>query len=477
MTRSTQFWLLAIALVASSPVHAASSSLEQAYKKEFAFLEAEKRALKQGLRDLKKETARRASKARQEVARLEAQLKSQEEAASKTQAAIDALSSEDNPSSDDTARLDEMVERALVAFQDSGVPQPSLEPLEEGASKRTPQQLQRATAQIFEASGPLVARSRSVWTEDGAFFDSQGSELKGHVVHLGRVARYGVAGDVSGALAPAGAGRFKLWPDASGQTAAALKAGERPPELEVFLYESAAKAVEKKEEKTALMIIESGGVIAWVIVGLGIFALVLALLRVMSLLYLGAGTRAVVSSVSVALTQGGVGAAQSVCGRVRLSVRRVLSAALSQLSAGREMLDSAVEEAILCETPKIERFGTAMTVVAAVAPLLGLLGTVTGMIATFDVITEHGTGDPKMLSGGISEALVTTELGLIVAIPTLMLGAFLSTWGDRLLTSLEAGALHVINRAAVLGLREQDEQIASGEPSETTVEVDRVEAA
>ena len=82
-----------------------------------------------------------------------------------------------------------------------------------------------------------------------------------------------------------------------------------------------------------------------------------------------------------------------------------------------------------------------------------------------------------MLSGGISEALVTTELGLIVAIPTLMLGAFLSTWGDRLLTSLEAGALHVINRAAVLGLREQDEQIASGEPSETTVEVDRVEAA
>jgi biopolymer transport protein ExbB len=65
------------------------------------------------------------------------------------------------------------------------------------------------------------------------------------------------------------------------------------------------------------------------------------------------------------------------------------------------------------------------------------------MISTFDVITEHGTGDPRMLSGGISEALITTELGLIVAIPALFFGNVLMGWGERLKRDLEAGALAV----------------------------------
>jgi len=67
------------------------------------------------------------------------------------------------------------------------------------------------------------------------------------------------------------------------------------------------------------------------------------------------------------------------------------------------------------------------------------------MIATFDVITEFGTGDPKMLSGGISEALVTTELGLIVAIPAVLLGNLLSGWAERIKNDMELGALHLIN--------------------------------
>ena len=98
-------------------------------------------------------------------------------------------------------------------------------------------------------------------------------------------------------------------------------------------------------------------------------------------------------------------------------------------------------EAILKEQPRIERFGVALVVVAAVAPLLGLLGTVTGMMSTFDVITEHGTGDPRMLSGGISEALITTQLGLIVAIPILLLANGLNAWARTLMGTLERLAL------------------------------------
>jgi len=85
-------------------------------------------------------------------------------------------------------------------------------------------------------------------------------------------------------------------------------------------------------------------------------------------------------------------------------------------------------------------------VVAAVAPLLGLLGTVTGMIATFDIITEFGTGDPGMLSGGISEALITTQLGLVVAIPAVLLGNLLKGRADAIEGRIERDALRVVNQ-------------------------------
>jgi biopolymer transport protein ExbB len=93
----------------------------------------------------------------------------------------------------------------------------------------------------------------------------------------------------------------------------------------------------------------------------------------------------------------------------------------------------------------LNRFGALILMIAAVAPLLGLLGTVTGMIQTFDVITEFGTSDPKLLAGGIAVALVTTELGLIVAIPCLLLGNLLSGWADGIKDDMEQGALKVIN--------------------------------
>ena len=78
-----------------------------------------------------------------------------------------------------------------------------------------------------------------------------------------------------------------------------------------------------------------------------------------------------------------------------------------------------------------------LSLAAAVAPLLGLLGTVTGMIGTFSVITEHGTGDPRLLSGGISEALITTQFGLAIAVSALLLQAFLRRWARAHLERVE----------------------------------------
>lgn len=104
---------------------------------------------------------------------------------------------------------------------------------------------------------------------------------------------------------------------------------------------------------------------------------------------------------------------------------------------GTETLGLKLDEAILKEMPRIQRGLGALALLAAVSPLLGLLGTVTGIIETFQSITLHGTGDPRVMSGGISQALVTTVMGLIVAIPLLLFHSFLSARSNTLIQILD----------------------------------------
>lgn len=111
----------------------------------------------------------------------------------------------------------------------------------------------------------------------------------------------------------------------------------------------------------------------------------------------------------------------------------------------RETLESILHEAILRELPRLERGLAVLAIFGAIAPLLGLLGTVTGMIDTFRVITLFGTGDPKLMSGGISEALVTTELGLAVAIPTMLLHTLLSRRVNSIVGDMEEKAVTLAN--------------------------------
>ncbi len=102
-----------------------------------------------------------------------------------------------------------------------------------------------------------------------------------------------------------------------------------------------------------------------------------------------------------------------------------------------ETLGLKLDEAILKEMPKIQRGLGAIALLAAVSPLLGLLGTVTGIIETFQSITLYGTGDPRVMSGGISQALVTTVMGLLVAIPLLLFHSFLSSKSNTLIQILD----------------------------------------
>jgi biopolymer transport protein ExbB len=126
-------------------------------------------------------------------------------------------------------------------------------------------------------------------------------------------------------------------------------------------------------------------------------------------------------------------------------IARVLEAALSCYYMPREELENALQEAILKEIPPMERFLSTLGMLAAIAPLLGLLGTVTGMIDTFHVITLYGTGDPRLMSGGISVALVTTMLGLSVAIPLMMGQTLLNRTVEKRIAQMEEKAVALVN--------------------------------
>ena len=127
---------------------------------------------------------------------------------------------------------------------------------------------------------------------------------------------------------------------------------------------------------------------------------------------------------------------------------RILSVFNQNQDIDPESLELKIDEAILREVPKLEKFHSIIKVFAAVAPLLGLLGTVVGMIVTFQALTLFGTGDPKLMAGGISQALVTTMLGLIVAIPLVFLHSVLTSWSGSLIEIIEEQSAGLIARNA-----------------------------
>ena len=430
----------------TEPARADAATLEKAYLKELAFLKAEKRTLEQRRAELIRRKEQRLRKAAREVDALETRALGLRQRADDT----DQRLREAERSDAATSKLDVLLETLTRAREPVVAAGFEVPPVPEGSGAE-PAKLVPTLEALFEAVAKLQESGAKRITKEGEFFLENGKKVNGKVHLIGQVAAVGTSGEGSGALAPAGSGTLRLWSDPAADTAQALVSGEKPDVLRLFLFESVDNAIQKKQVKTFASIMEAGGAVGWVIVSLGALALVLALIRSITLITQGASTGSLVNKVLPDVAAKRIDAAQQTVEGRRGATARVLQVTLANIDAEREVLEDAVQEALLDESPAIERFGTAITVIAAVAPLLGLLGTVTGMISTFDIITEFGTGDPKMLSSGISEALITTQLGLIVAIPSLLLGNLLSARADALLLDVEQAALRVINAYRGLG--------------------------
>ena len=179
--------------------------------------------------------------------------------------------------------------------------------------------------------------------------------------------------------------------------------------------------------------IQQGGWIGFIILGLGAIGLLIALQRFVSLTIIGRGVARQQNQTEVDLKN---------------PLGRILSTYSDTIAQDVETLSLKLDEAILREIPKIERGLVTLAILAAISPMLGLLGTVSGMIETFQSITLFGTGDPKLMSGGISQALVTTELGLAVAIPILLIHSALSSKSNRLVQILDEESAALVARNA-----------------------------
>ena len=123
---------------------------------------------------------------------------------------------------------------------------------------------------------------------------------------------------------------------------------------------------------------------------------------------------------------------------------RILAAGLASRDLDRELMKESIEEVGRHVIHELERYLNTLGTIAAIAPLLGLLGTVIGMIKVFAVVTAHGVGEPGVLAGGISEALITTAAGLTVAIPSLLFHRVLRGRVDALMVTMEQEALRLV---------------------------------
>jgi biopolymer transport protein ExbB len=194
--------------------------------------------------------------------------------------------------------------------------------------------------------------------------------------------------------------------------------------------------------------IESGGPIVYPIGLLALVALIIVINRIIYLNNVNRNTAVHMTEINRLAADGDWEECESLVMRHKgkhSPVNHVLEAGIYARNEDRETLESILQEAILREMPRVERGLSVLAILGVVAPLLGLLGTVTGMIDTFRVITLFGTGDPKLMSGGISEALVTTMLGLAVAIPIMLLHTYLARRANHIIGQMEEKAVTLVN--------------------------------
>ncbi len=294
-----------------------------------------------------------------------------------------------------------------------------------------------------------IALSGEVRLEKGVFTNQKGFEITGDVLTIGKFTAAYIANGQAGFLNYSeDRGKFTALSALPSFLVRRSLLKYMQGKTDSVIMDISGGTVLKQitHKKSIIERIKDGGWLVLPILAIGVFAFIIAIERIVYLRSVHDNTDRVMGRVNELANDGKWKECDVLAkSKKKLPVYNVLSAGLASRKEDRETLESILQEAILKELPRLERFLPMLNIMGAVSPLLGLLGTVTGMIATFHVITIYGTGDPRMMSGGISEALVTTMLGLCVAIPIMLVHTFLGRRVEHIIGDMEEKAVALTN--------------------------------
>jgi biopolymer transport protein ExbB len=232
---------------------------------------------------------------------------------------------------------------------------------------------------------------------------------------------------------------------------------------------SLGKAFQIEEgKKTVAEFLRGGGYVGYAILVFGIMGGTLALFKLVEILRFEIPTRKTVNEILDKLIEGEAGEGVSLAERLPGIAGRVVEAGARHFHEKRRVLEDALYEKMSAVQPRLERLLPFLAVIAAAAPMAGLLGTVLGIMKTFEMMAEFGTGDAKVTAGGIGEALITTFLGLLVAIPMIMIHGVLKSLARTRLGKVEGIAFAMFNATTgitggVVMDEDQDEDFDDGE--------------
>lgn len=198
-------------------------------------------------------------------------------------------------------------------------------------------------------------------------------------------------------------------------------------------------------EADKLDIFRKGGFWIWPILGIAMISALSGIWKLIQIIRIRTPQGDWVSRILTSLRDEDLSAAEATAAKAIHPVGAVVSQCLDYVKAGPDVVEEVLYEQLIGVQNKLQSGLPFIAITAATAPLLGLLGTVAGMIRTFNVITVSGTGDAKPLAGGISEALITTLFGLVVAIPALIIHALLSRRCQGIIQTTEKLGLTLVN--------------------------------
>jgi biopolymer transport protein ExbB len=309
-------------------------------------------------------------------------------------------------------------------------------------------------ADIDDISGMItilldeMKRSGEVVLQQGGYVGIDGENHLGDLLTLGKFTAMYREGKDTGFLTYSNGKLFAMTTPPPRKMAKAMnRYFEGKSDVVPFDPSSGESLVKVGKHMSIVEEFRGGGPVMWPILVLGLVVVFFTIYKLAYLRRVHGDTEVIMGGVNALVQDGnwnGVDEMMSAHKTHNLVVN-VLRAGIGARREDRETVENVLQESILKELPRLERGISVMAVLGAIAPLLGLLGTVTGMIATFKVITLYGTGDPKLMSSGISEALIATKWGLCIAVPTMLIHTLLARRVANVVSDMEEKAVALSN--------------------------------